>query len=166
MGGADSVYFMTIIEKQVMQQDVAMDAAAMAGSIASTGSVAIYGIHFDPAKSELKPDSAPAIAEIAKLLKGSPALKVYVVGHTDMAGDPNANQMLSQMRAQSVINELITLHGISGFERDHLPARRLTSCKAIIEAPPAGRARPGCWMPGILQFIMFWLMEKRTLITP
>jgi len=39
--------------------------AAMASSIADTGSVAIYGINFDTAKSDIKPDSEPAIDEIA-----------------------------------------------------------------------------------------------------
>jgi OmpA-OmpF porin, OOP family len=106
-------YELTIVEKQVMEQQIVMDAAAMAGSIASTGSVAIYGIYFDTAKSDLKPESAPAVAEIAKLLTSNRNMKVYIVGHTDMVGDAASNQMLSQARAQSVINALITKHGIS-----------------------------------------------------
>jgi OmpA-OmpF porin, OOP family len=106
-------YELTIVERQAMEQQVAVDAAAMAGSIANTGSVAIYGIYFDTAKSDLKPESGPAIVEIAKLLASNPTMKVYIVGHTDMVGDAKANQMLSQSRAQSVINELITKHGIS-----------------------------------------------------
>jgi outer membrane protein OmpA-like peptidoglycan-associated protein len=104
---------MVVVEKQAMQQEITMDAAAMASSLANSGSVAIYGIYFDTAKSILKPESGPAIAEIAKLLTGKPTLKVYIVGHTDMVGEANTNQMLSQARAQSVINELITRHGIS-----------------------------------------------------
>jgi outer membrane protein OmpA-like peptidoglycan-associated protein len=106
-------YELNIVEQQVMDQQITMDAAAMANSLANSGSVAIYGIYFDTAKSILKPESGPAIAEIAKLLAGKPNLKVYIVGHTDMVGDANTNQMLSQARAQSVINELITRHGIS-----------------------------------------------------
>jgi len=58
---------------------VTIDVAAMASSIADTGSVAIYGINFDTAKSGIKPESEPAIDEIAKLLTNSPALKVYIV---------------------------------------------------------------------------------------
>ncbi len=107
------MYLVTIIEKQAMQQDVAVDAAAMATSIADSGSVAIYGIYFDTAKSELKPDSEPALAEIAKLLKQNPALKVYIVGHTDMVGEAAANMRLSQARAQSVVAALATKHGIA-----------------------------------------------------
>jgi outer membrane protein OmpA-like peptidoglycan-associated protein len=106
-------YDLAIIEKEAMKQDVAIDAAAMASSIADTGSVAIYGINFDTASSVLKPDSEPAIDEIAKLLTNSPTLKVYIVGHTDMVGDAASNVKLSQARAQSVITALVTKHGIA-----------------------------------------------------
>jgi outer membrane protein OmpA-like peptidoglycan-associated protein len=106
-------YDLTIIEKEAMKQEVAIDAAAMASSIADTGSVAIYGINFDTASSVIKPDSEPAIDEIAKLLTGNPTLKVYIVGHTDMVGDAASNVKLSQARAQSVITALVTKHGIA-----------------------------------------------------
>lgn len=106
--------WMSIIEKQGMQQDVTIDAKAMADGLSSAGKVAIYGIFFDTGKSDLKPESDAAIAEIAKLLKEQPALKVFIVGHTDMAGDPAMNVKLSQARAQSVISALVAKHGIAG----------------------------------------------------
>jgi len=62
---------------------------------------AIYGINFDTASSVIKPDSGPAIDEIAKLLTNNPTLKVYIVGHTDMVGDAASNVRLLQARAQS-----------------------------------------------------------------
>jgi OOP family OmpA-OmpF porin len=104
---------MVIIEKQAMQQDVAIDADGMARDISENGKVAIYGILFDTGKAELKPDSGPALVEIAKLLKGNPALKVYVVGHTDMTADLATNLKLSQARAQAVVNALVKQHGIA-----------------------------------------------------
>lgn len=107
-------YEMTIVEKQAMEQQVTVDASAMASSIAEAGSVAIYGIYFDTAKAELKPESEPAIDEIAKLLTGNPTLKVYIVGHTDMVGEAAAaNVKLSQARAQAVITALVSKHGIA-----------------------------------------------------
>ena len=107
------VYDLTIIEKEAMKQEVTLDAAGMASSIADTGSVAIYGINFDTAKSDIKPESEPAIDEIAKLLTGNPTLKVYIVGHTDMVGDAASNVRLSQARALSVITALVSKHGIT-----------------------------------------------------
>jgi OmpA-OmpF porin, OOP family len=106
-------YDLTIIEKEPMKQEVTVDAAYMASSIADTGSVAIYGINFDTAKSDLKPESDPAIDEIVKLLSGNPALKVYIVGHTDMVGDTASNVKLSQARAQAVVSALVSKHGIA-----------------------------------------------------
>lgn len=105
-------HWLTIVEREAMQQDVVIDAAAMADGINSNGSVAVYGIYFDTAKSEVKPESEPALAEIAKLLKQDPALKVYIVGHTDMVGDPAANLKLSQARAQAVVQALVTKYGV------------------------------------------------------
>jgi OmpA-OmpF porin, OOP family len=107
------IYFVHIIEKQAMAQEVTIDAAAMASSIADTGSVAIYGINFDTASSVIKPESEPAIDEIVKLLTNKPALKVGIVGHTDMVGDAASNLKLSMARAQSVITALVSKHGIA-----------------------------------------------------
>lgn len=120
---------MTVISREAMKQEVAMDAAQMASTLGDTGQVAIYGIYFDTAKSDLKPESDPALAEIAKLLKEHPALKVYVVGHTDMAGDPASNVKLSQARAQSVVAALTTKFAI--------PAVRLIAFGAGPYAPVA-----------------------------
>ena len=66
-----------------------------------------------PPRCDIKPDSEPAIDEIAKLLTSNPTLKVGIVGHTDMVGDAAANMKLSQARAQSVINDLVSKHGIA-----------------------------------------------------
>jgi OmpA-OmpF porin, OOP family len=107
------IYFLTIVDAKAMQQDVTVDASAMASSIANTGSVAIYGINFDTAKSDIKPESEPAIDEIARLLTNNPTLKVYIVGHTGIVGDAASNVRLSQARAQSVIGGLVSKHGIA-----------------------------------------------------
>jgi outer membrane protein OmpA-like peptidoglycan-associated protein len=104
---------MVIIEKQAMQQEVTIDAGAMARDIGESGRVAIYGIYFDTGRAELKPESAPAVAEIAKMMQQSAALRVYVVGHTDMTADLATNVKLSLARAQSVVNALVSQHGIA-----------------------------------------------------
>jgi outer membrane protein OmpA-like peptidoglycan-associated protein len=109
----DDNHELTIVEKQAMQQEVTVDVEALARDLNETGKVAIYGIYFDTGKSELKPESQPAIEAIAKLLKQTPGLKVFIVGHTDMVGDPVMNVKLSQARAQSVVNALVTTQGIA-----------------------------------------------------
>jgi outer membrane protein OmpA-like peptidoglycan-associated protein len=85
----------------------------MATDIAATGRVALYGLYFDTDKAELKPESSPSLAEIGKLLKAQPDLKVYIVGHTDNVGGFDYNMGLSQRRAASVVDRLVQAYGIA-----------------------------------------------------
>jgi hypothetical protein len=105
-------YILTIVEKAGMAQDIVGNAGVFANDLKRTGHVAVEGIYFETGKSELKPESAQAIAEVAKLLKEDAGLKLYVVGHTDNAGALEGNMRLSQDRAQSVVQALVRTHGL------------------------------------------------------
>lgn len=71
------------------------------------------GNYFDAGKSELKPESDAAVAEIAKLLQGDMTLKVLVAGHTDNVALLDLNMKLSQARANAVVQAPVTRHGIT-----------------------------------------------------
>jgi OOP family OmpA-OmpF porin len=92
---------------------ITVDAAALANDITSTGHSAVYGIYFDTAKAEVRPDSDAALKEIAKLLEQTPTLKLYVVGHTDSVGALASNMDLSKRRADSVVAALTTKYGVA-----------------------------------------------------
>jgi OmpA-OmpF porin, OOP family len=109
----NNMYRLTIVEKEVMKQEVVADAAAMGNDIDTTGHVAVYGIYFDTGKSEIKPESDVAISEIATLLKNNNALNLYVVGHTDNVGSFDSNMKLSKDRANAVVKVLTSKHGIA-----------------------------------------------------
>jgi len=128
-GANNGMYNVQMVEKQLMKQDVVANADALSGSIKETGRVAVYGIYFDTDKADLKPASDPALAEIVKMLKADAGLKVYVVGHTDNVGQFAHNVKLSQDRAASVVNTLVSKHGIA--------AARLTPFGAGPVAPVA-----------------------------
>ncbi|MBM3422602.1 MAG: OmpA family protein [Chlorobi bacterium] len=103
-----------IIETRPMQQKmVTVTADQMSRSIASTGRVSLYGIYFDTNRSEIKPASKPAMAEIARLLKSQPGLKLHVVGHTDNVGGYEFNIALSKRRADAVVAALQKEYGIA-----------------------------------------------------
>jgi OOP family OmpA-OmpF porin len=106
-------YYLTVVEKEAMKQEVTADAKFMADGISSTGHVAIYGIYFDFNKSDVKPESEPALNEIAKLLTGNPNLKVFIVGHTDNVGGVDYNMKLSQARADAVVKALTTKYKVN-----------------------------------------------------
>jgi OmpA-OmpF porin, OOP family len=102
-----------IVDKQAMAQDIVANAAALANDLKTTGHVTVEGILFDTGKATIKPESAKAIGEVAKLLAAEPTLKVYVVGHTDTVGQLDANMRLSQDRAEAVVQALVKTHGIA-----------------------------------------------------
>lgn len=106
-------YFLTIVQKQGMAQDIVADAAALGQGLKNVGHMTVEGIYFDTGKSTIKPESAKAIEEIAKLLQAAPALKVFVVGHTDSVSTVEVNLKLSQDRAQAVLQALVSQHGIA-----------------------------------------------------
>jgi outer membrane protein OmpA-like peptidoglycan-associated protein len=111
--GNGDAFSLTIIEKGPMVQEVVADANVMAGSIGTTGHAAVYGIYFDVNKADVKPESEPALKEIARLLSGNPNLKVYVVGHTDDVGGLDYNMKLSHARADAVVGILTSRHGMN-----------------------------------------------------
>lgn len=108
-----AAYYLTLIEREVMQQDVAANAAALRDGLTQNGHVEVPGIFFDFAKSEIKPESEPALKELAKLLENNPSLKVWVVGHTDNVGSADGNMKLSSARAAAVVKALTARFNIN-----------------------------------------------------
>jgi len=106
-------YELTIVEKAEMAQEVVADAKSLLSDIKAKGSASVYGIYFDFDKADIKPESEPAIKEIAKLLQENKGLKLYVVGHTDNVGTLDYNLKLSKARADAVVKELVTKYKIS-----------------------------------------------------
>jgi len=125
----NNMYRLTTVEKKAMAQEVVATAEVFANDIRATGHASIYGINFDTGKATIKPESAQAIGEVAKLLKMDATLKIYVVGHTDNVGGLESNLKLSQDRAEAVVQELVRTHGIA--------AGRLKSFGCGLYAPMA-----------------------------
>lgn len=104
-----------VIETKPMEAGlVTVDAAALGNDISQNGHTAVYGIFFDSGKAEMKTESEPALAEIAKLLTQNQKLTLYVVGHTDAVGNVKANMELSQRRAEAAVKALTVKYGIAG----------------------------------------------------
>jgi outer membrane protein OmpA-like peptidoglycan-associated protein len=70
-------------------------------------------IQFDTDKAEIKPKYFKEIERIADFMKKYPGIKGTIEGHTDNVGGPRYNMMLSQRRAESVMNMLVDEYGIA-----------------------------------------------------
>jgi outer membrane protein OmpA-like peptidoglycan-associated protein len=105
-----------VIEEKPFQASLqAPQANALKTALDREGRVALY-VNFDFAKATLKPDAAPVVAQIVKLLKDNPGLKLSVEGHTDNVGTHDANLKLSEQRAAAVMGALVS----AGIPRDRL----------------------------------------------
>lgn len=73
--------------------------------------IILKNIFFDFDKATLRPESQAELDRLVKLLQDMPTLKIEISGHTDNIGSALYNQKLSQNRAKTVVDYLIT-HGI------------------------------------------------------
>jgi outer membrane protein OmpA-like peptidoglycan-associated protein len=124
--------------KPMSTGEVTVDAKAMSQGLQQEGHIALYGIHFANDSATLATDSADTLAQMVTLLKGQPALRVYIVGHTDNAGTLAHNLALSQQRAEAVVKALAA----RGIAADRMSAKGLASYAPVASnESDAGRAK-------------------------
>ncbi|MCL1934367.1 MAG: OmpA family protein [Candidatus Azobacteroides sp.] len=77
-------------------------------------------IFYDYNSAKLTPASEKIIDDyLLKLMKDKPGLRIEIMSHTDSRGNDDYNMALSQQRAQSVVNYLVS----KGISRDRLVAK-------------------------------------------
>jgi len=69
---------------------------------------------FDFDKADLKKEAAPTLQNLATVLKANPGAKVTIEGHTDGRGADDYNQKLSEARAASVKQWLVSNAQVNG----------------------------------------------------
>jgi len=107
----------TLITQDIIEVEAVETGAVTVDNISEDitkkGHIAIYDIHFETGKSMIKPESAEALKTIADYIVAHSEKKFYIVGHTDNTGDFSANQSLSEERAKSVMNDLLTNYSVN-----------------------------------------------------
>jgi len=77
--------------------------------VSTDGKFTARGILFDAGSANLKPESMGEINRIFELMSSNRELKFVVEGHTDSDGDEASNLKLSNIRAQAVVEMLVSL---------------------------------------------------------
>ena len=114
MGPKLPVAVLEVVQPSVMETRVkVVESATMKSEIAQRGKVALYAMFFDFDRAELKPESKPQLEELAKYLRSEPAVKVFVVGHTDGSGKLEYNNDLSRRRAAAIAGALVSEYQIA-----------------------------------------------------
>jgi outer membrane protein OmpA-like peptidoglycan-associated protein len=83
-------------------------AALRAGDVMS-----FDNIYFASGSANLKPESYSILDSVAILLRDNPSARIQIAGHTDSDGSESSNQTLSENRAHSVYQYLVS-KGIAG----------------------------------------------------
>lgn len=100
--------------------------------------VILRNVFFDTDKFDLKDASKSELKKLVDLLKSRPKLKIEIGGHTDNTGSKQKNSALSQSRAKSVYDFLLT----QGITADRLSYKGYGDSKPIADnATPEGRQK-------------------------
>ncbi len=81
-------------------------------------SVVLRNIFFETGKADIKEESTPTLTKLLAFLEEIPSAVVEISGHTDNVGNPEANRVLSEQRAKSVVDYLIA----KGIQKERLIA--------------------------------------------
>lgn len=89
----------------------------------------LENIYYDLDKYDIRPDAAVELDKLVQILEDNPAIKIELGSHTDTRGTDIYNLRLSQKRAESVINYLVS----KGIDKNRLTAKGYGETELIIE---------------------------------
>lgn len=79
----------------------------------------LENIYYDFDKHNIRPDAAAVLDELVRTMRDNPTLKIELSSHTDSRGSDAYNKALSQRRAQSAVDYLVS----RGIARDRMVAQ-------------------------------------------
>ncbi len=82
------------------------------------GHAVLNDLNFETGSAQLGQGAFASLSEIAEYLAKNPNRRIAVVGHTDASGSLEGNIALSKRRAGSVLERLVTDHGVNRAQLD------------------------------------------------
>ncbi|MDX5438491.1 MAG: OmpA family protein, partial [Pontibacter sp.] len=92
--------FFTIERELELRQDTTFQ--VMTSVIDYSIPLVFQNIEFEPMQSDITPEMEPILDEVAYFMIDHPTYRLEIAGHTDSAGDPEFNLVLSQDRADAI----------------------------------------------------------------
>ncbi len=119
-------------------KEVVKIAPTVVEEIKAAVNTAAKNIFFETGKATLLKKSFSALAAVTKNLKENESIRLEIEGHTDNTGAAKTNLILSQKRANAVLNYLVK----NGIEKTRLSAKGFGSTKPLAtNKTAAGRAQ-------------------------
>lgn len=97
-----------------------------------------YRFHFLSGSAEIEKKDLAELNKLVNILKSKPSLKISIEGHTDSTGSKESNRILSQKRAESLMNYLLK----NGIPKERMSIKGYGDEKSISENTTAnGKAQ-------------------------
>ena len=108
--------------------NVNLDTAILLEQLVLEKAIVLENIYYDLDKAEIRPDAAEELDKLVKILKDNPNIRIELSSHTDDRASDAYNLDLSQRRAESAVEYLVS----QGIERERLVARGYGKGQLII----------------------------------
>ncbi|MFA5405124.1 MAG: OmpA family protein [Ignavibacteria bacterium] len=109
--------------------DVGLKAKTIIEAVEEPEIITIENVYFDFGKAEVKSESYPELDKIVRLMFDNPGIQIEISAHTDNVGSDDFNLSLSQSRAESVLNYIVS----NGIPANRLSAKGFGSSKSIAD---------------------------------
>ncbi|WP_192348074.1 OmpA family protein [Algoriphagus sp. Y33] len=109
--------------------NITLDTTIVLDQLVLDRSIVLENIYYDLDKAEIRADAAFELDKLVQILKDNPAIRIELSSHTDDRSSDAYNQNLSQRRAQSAVDYIVS----QGIAEDRLVAKGYGESQLIIE---------------------------------
>jgi outer membrane protein OmpA-like peptidoglycan-associated protein len=109
--------------------NVTLDTTIVLEQLVLERAIVLENIYYDLDKAEIRPDAAQELDKLVKILKDNPGIRIELSSHTDARASDAYNQDLSQRRAESAVEYIVS----QGIDASRLEARGYGEQQLLIE---------------------------------
>ncbi|AWW30427.1 hypothetical protein DN752_10000 [Echinicola strongylocentroti] len=109
--------------------NVTLDTTIVLDKLELEKAIVLENIYYDLDKADIRPDAAVELDKLVKILQDNPEIKIELSSHTDSRASDEYNRDLSQRRAQSAVDYIIS----QGIAEDRLVAKGYGEDQPVIE---------------------------------
>jgi len=111
------------------QTDIRIPVTLTLDEIVKNKAIAVENILYDYDKSDIRPDAAVELDKLVQTLNDNPKITIELSSHTDSRGKDAYNQALSQRRAQSAVDYIVS----KGIDSKRITAKGYGEARPIVQ---------------------------------
>ncbi len=109
--------------------NISLDTTIILDQLILEKAIVLDNIYYDLDKAEIRPDAAIELDKLVKILQDNPSIRIELSSHTDSRSSDAYNLDLSQRRAQSAVDYIVS----KGVSAERLAAKGYGELQLIIK---------------------------------